>query len=134
MKTKQAKSKRAKRVKVEAPPVAPAVEAVAETSKKPKRAKAVPVVKKGYHPDGCVVQPSPLILLVAKPPKDATVKGQGEVILTVLKEAGGQLTVAELAKKLEGRITTKNVLGLTDVVHMVVPVLRQRGLVKVKEA
>lgn len=124
MKTKQAVAKKrsTKRAKAAKASSSKAAAPASEVKRKPEpKAEPEPV------------KPSPVITLVAKPPKDATVRGQGAIILTVLKEAGGKLTTAELVARLEGRITTKNVLGMNDVVHMCLPVLISRGLV-VKEA
>lgn len=99
-------------------------------AKKQRTRKPKVAVKQQQRPKATAARPSKVVKLV-KPPKDAVrPKGQGGVILDVLAEAGGQLTVDELIAKLEGRIITKNVLGLRDVVHMCAPVLLARGFVK----
>ncbi len=48
-------------------------------------------------------------------PKEGELKGQAAVICAVLEKKGGKMVVADLISALEGKIETKNVLGMRDV-------------------
>jgi len=63
-------------------------------------------------------------------PKDGELKGQAAVIVGVLQKKGS-MVVSDLIKALEGKIETKNVLGMADVYAMNRPILIGKGLVEV---
>ena len=76
--------------------------------------------------------PHPPVLRLLRKPKDGELRpGQALTILEILAEAGGELSVPELLKKMQGRIITKNILGYKDVLQMNKPRLLAGKFVEV---
>jgi hypothetical protein len=89
--------------------------------KAPKRKTAVPEVA------------APTIKLLCMPKDGELRPGQAFTILEILNKKGGTLTVPELLKAMEGKIATRNVLGLRDVYYMNRPKLIAGGFVEVEQ-
>jgi hypothetical protein len=100
---------------------------------KSKKAKAKKTAPKTKQP--AVVTPrnsrATQIIKLLRKPKDGELKGQALTILEVLEKKGGTLTVAELIRALEGKIQTKNCLGVVDCYAMNRPRLLEGGYVEV---
>jgi len=73
------------------------------------------------------------ITLVKKPEK-GSLRGQAAVICAVLERHHGKMVVSDLIEALEGKIVTRNKLGMGDVYSMTRPVLISKGLVEVKKS
>ncbi len=112
----------------------PTVE-VAVTPKAPKAAKKSAKATKAEVATPKAAQPvaAPTVTLLRMPKEGELKPGQALTILEILKAHKGPMPLPELLKEMEGRIVTKNVLGLKDVVFMVRPRLIEGGFIEFKK-
>ncbi len=74
--------------------------------------------------------PNAKMITLVKLPKAGELKGHALVIVETLQANKKRMTVPELLAALEGKVVTKNVLGMRDVWHMTRPRLLAAGYIK----